>query len=428
MSIEQVLAAAAALRDFTVAELAAFCDEQPPAIVAILDAASGRVERTGGGADPPASRWRVVDLDGLRRDLAARTKQSQPDRAARPRPDRATAEPHQVVGAPATSRLLVAEQALSECAAAESATERRILVATAKNHLRQIVASELLERGPWWSVDLSLKRLGEAIERRPDEPKFIRLRLNVALACLAEYDATGHPVPARDLVDTVQRFQRLTSVLEDPLLRGLVGRFFDLVMAQLAPRDRTSVPAPGRLIAAVAHRRVRAQVDRGVGAAMDALVPLLKNHCEQSEMACEQGLYQVLSHLPDGRDRVAVYTDLLQILPRQYTWRAGTELVPGAMVVAVTEPEATTHLAQSAQALEYDLVRSPFGSDAALIGQAAHVFQELADQAASLDGTVLDRSDRTRSELLTLAKARVWLPVSALPATAPPPIARKGIP
>jgi len=409
MSVERVLAAAAALRDFTVDQLAAFCDEQPPAIVAILEGARDRVERTDGDADSSAPRWRVVDLDGLRRDLAVRAEESGFPRAL--------AEPCRWVGASSSARLLLAEQTLFECAAAESAAERRILVATAKNHLRQVVAGVLTERRPWWSVELSLQRLGEGIEWYPDRQGYTRLRLNVALACLAECDAAGHPVPARDLVDTVLRFQQLTAVLEDPQLRGLVGRFFDLVIAQLAPRDRSSVPAPDRLIAAVARRRVRAEVEHGVGAAMQSLVPLLKSLGEQPGPAREQGLYQVLAHLPDGRDRVVVYTDLLQLLPRQHTWQAATELLPGALVVAVTEPEATTHLARWAEALEHDLARSPFGSDAALIGQAVHVFQDLADQAASLDGTVRARSDRTRSELLTLAKAHVWRPLTPPPGT-----------
>jgi hypothetical protein len=402
MSVKRVLAAAAALRSFTVEELAAFCDEQPPAIVDILSTVSDHVEWTGGDADSPVTQWRVVDVDGLRGELANRTETSRPGQS----------EPRRRDGAPSATRLLLAEQTLSECAAAESAAERRVLVATAKNHLRQVLAAILPGKRPWWSVELSLQRLGEAIDGHPDSPTSTRLRLDVALACLAESDTVGQPVPARELVDTVVRFQRLTAVLEAPQLRGLVGCFFDLVMAQLAPRDRSSVPAPDRLIAAVARRRIRAQVECGVGAAMHSLVPLLENLGKQREPARVQGLYQVLGHLPDGRDRVVVYADLLQILPRQCTWQAAAELVPGALIEAVTEPAASTHLARCAEVLEHDLARSPFGSDAALIGQAVHVFQDLAEQVASLDGSVLVRSDRTRSELLTLAKAQVWRPAT----------------
>ncbi|MGH3915181.1 MAG: hypothetical protein ACRDTC_17510 [Pseudonocardiaceae bacterium] len=412
MSVERVLAAAAALRDFTVDQLSAFCDEQPPAIVDVLDAARGRIERTGSDDDPSAARWRVVDLDGLRHDLAVRAEKTPPGKAP--------AEPRRGVGTSAEARLLLAEQTLSECATAESAAERRLLVATAKNHLRQVVVSMSPHHRPWWSVELTLQRLGEVIEQRPDRPAFTRLRLDVALACLAECDAAGDPVPVRDLLDTVLRFQRFTPALEDPQLRDLVGRFFDLVMAQLVPRDRRSVPAPDRLLAALARRRIRAQVEHGVDAAMHSLVPLLKCFDEQPDLTWERGLCQVLSHLPDGRDRLVVYTDLLQVLPRQCTWQpVADDPLPGVLAVVLTEPEATTRLARCAATLERDLVRSPFSSDAALIGQAAHVFQHLADQVADLDGTVRDRSDDTRSELLTLAKARVWTPGLTLPGTTP---------
>ncbi|MGQ0778151.1 MAG: hypothetical protein ACT4NY_27690 [Pseudonocardiales bacterium] len=410
MSVERVLAAAAALRDFTVDQLAAFCDEQPPAIVAILETASGRIERSGGDADPSVARWRVVDLDGLRHDLAVRAEKSGPGQAP--------AESRRGVDASSDTRLLLAEQTLSECATAESVTERRILVATAKNHLRQVIASVRPARGPWWSVEFSLQQLGEAIERNPDRPGFARLRLNVAMACIAECDAAGDPVPAQDLVDTVLRFQRLTAVREDQELNSLVGRFLDLVMAQFMPKDRSSVPAPDLLIAALARRRVLAQVERGVGAAMNSLIPLLKSHGEQPDPAREQGLCQLLGHLPDGRDRMVVYADLLKILPRQCPWQiAADDLLPEVLAVVVAEPETTTHLARCAAALERDLLRSPFTSDAALIGQAAHVFQHLADQVASLDGTVLKRSNEARSELMTLAKARVWTPGATLPRT-----------
>lgn len=398
MTAERVLAAAAALREFTLDDLAACSDEQPPAIETILRGAGERIQPVD--AAPAPARWRVIDLDGLRRDLARR--------AGTAPPGHTLDDPRRRVSTPSTTRLLLAEQTLCECAAAESADERRTLVATAKNHLRQVLAGVLPERSPWWSRELSLQRLGEAIELCPDQPACTRLRLNVALACLAEGDATGRPVPLAELVHTVLEFQRLAALLEEPELRGLVGRFFDLVMAQLAPPDRNTVAAPDRLLAAVARRRVRAQVEHGVGVAMHSLVPLLESLGDRQLPAPEQGLCRVLGRLPDGRDRVLVYTDLLQILPRQYLWQPAAELMPGALIEAVTEPLATTRLTRCAEALEHDLVRSPFSSDAALIGQVAHIFQILAEQATPLDGTVQARSDRTRTELLALAKAPGW--------------------
>jgi hypothetical protein len=78
----------------------------------------------------------------------------------------------------------------------------------------------------------------------------------------------------------------------------------------------------------------------------------------------------------------------------------------------VAEPAVSLHLRQCARTLESDLVHSPFGSDTALIGQVAHVFQELAEEHAGLDDTVVSRTDETRSELLRLAKAPIWPPAS----------------
>ncbi|HEX2297772.1 MAG TPA: hypothetical protein VHH34_04505 [Pseudonocardiaceae bacterium] len=78
MSAQRVLAAAAALREFTMEELATCCDEQPPAIESILNGAGDRVERID-AATAPSPRWRVMDLDGLRHDLARRAETTPPD-------------------------------------------------------------------------------------------------------------------------------------------------------------------------------------------------------------------------------------------------------------------------------------------------------------------------------------------------------------
>jgi len=42
MSKEQILAAAAALRQFSLDEIAAFCDEQPLRIIEVLESVEGR--------------------------------------------------------------------------------------------------------------------------------------------------------------------------------------------------------------------------------------------------------------------------------------------------------------------------------------------------------------------------------------------------
>lgn len=395
MNTQRVLAAAGVLGEFTLDEVAAFCDESPSAIVAVFDGAPGVVERV-----EPGRRWRVVDADVLRQSLQVHSRPPPTESHHRKETDRVHVSP--------ATRLLLAEETLFGSAAEQSAPERRLMISTARNHLRQVVAQALPQRVAWWDLELSPERLGAALERHPDTETSTRLQLDVAMTYLAEGTARGRPVPTAELVDTVLRFQRLVPVLGGPRLLGLVGRFVDLVMAQLVPPGGRPASAPGRLIAALARRRVRVQVDRDVGAAMQALVPLVSSLGKAGGGARPDGLYQMLGRLPDGRDRVVVYADLLALLPGQFTWQFAGERLPGALVEALTDPNASSHLRWCARALEHDLVHSPFGSESALIGQAAHVFQELAEWGAGFDDSVLARGDRTRSELLTLARAAVW--------------------
>lgn len=391
MSVKGVLAAAAALREFSLEEIAAFCDERPPAIVGILAAAGPVVERVAPGPDAAAAqRWRVVDLDGLRRTLR------------RGAPDPARVGP--VADVTTGARLQLAEETLVACGAEPSPQRRRVLVATAVNHLRQVLAGTL-ELPRWWDVDLAGDRLDRELRHHHDPATAVRLRLGVAVARLAEGNAAGRPVPTGELIETVTHFRREVPLLGGDRLHGLVGGFFDLVTAQLAS---VAAPAVDRLVIAVARRRIRAQVDRDLDGAMDALDPLLRALGTGPRRTPVQDLHQMLGHLPDGRDHAVVYADLLQILPAQFRWHSQGEPLPGALVEVVTEPAVSDQLSRWARTLESDLVGSPFRSDTALIGQAAHVFQELAEQGAGLDDGVLTRGDQTRSELLTLAKAPVW--------------------
>ena len=104
--------------------------------------------------------------------------------------------------------------------------------------------------------------------------------------------------------------------------------------------------------------------------------------CAPSAPGTRTGTYTTCSRrwgeLPDGRDHAVVYADLLHVVPAQLHWLSAGELLPGALVEVVAEPAVSVHLRRCARTLEADLVHSPFGSDAALIGQVAHVFQELA--------------------------------------------------
>jgi hypothetical protein len=383
MTTQRVLAAAAVLREFGLAEISAFCDEQPPKIIAILAAAAPAVEVAG------KERWRVVDLPAVRREA----RRGVPT-IARPGP----------IASPG-SRLELAEEVLAACRVEPSPDRRRVMVASAVNHLRQVIAVTLPHRSPWWKVDLDAERLGYELHRHLKPEQAVRLQLGVAVARLADGNVNGHPVPAGELIQTVARF-RDEPLLDDRRLHGLVAGFVDLATAQASCPD-----APvDRLIVAVARRRARAQAERDLSAALHTLEPLLLTLGHRQAQRSANDLFQSVGRLPDGRDHAVVYSDLLHVVPAHLEWRSTSEPLPGALVEVVAEPAVSVHLKRWAHAVEADLAHSPFRSDTALIGQVAHVFQKLAEEHSALDGTVVSRTDEARSELLRLAKAPVWPP------------------
>jgi nicotinamide mononucleotide (NMN) deamidase PncC len=136
-------------------------------------------------------------------------------------------------------------------------------------------------------------------------------------------------------------------------------------------------------------------------------------------------LFRFLGHLPDGRNRIEVYSDLLQIVPRQYEWQPKSEVVPGALIEAVADSPAASHLQRCATDLEAGLVQMPFQSESALIGLAAHMFQDFAARAAVFDEGVVLRSNQARAKLLGLADVKVDRPQHGLAASSRPAAAER---
>ncbi|MGI9000686.1 MAG: hypothetical protein ACR2GH_03375 [Pseudonocardia sp.] len=385
MTADQVLAAAAALREFSLEEIAVFCDEQPPVIADILASAGPAVERVEQDheGEPGEQHWRVADLAGLRSALRRGTTR-----------DPAGPAPDETAGA----RLEYAEETLVGCEAEPSAERRRVMVATAVNHLRQVLATTLPSRPPWWMVELAGDELEHELRQHPDPAIAARLQLNVAVARLAEGNVAGIPIPTSELIERATHFHGTIPLLGGQRLQGLARGFIDLATAQLAP---TAAPAIDRLVVAVARRRLR---ECDLDAAMQRLGPLLRTLDTVPDRTPCQGLYLPLGQLPDGSDRAIVYADLLQILPPDLRWQPQSEPLPGALVEIVAELAASDYLSRCARTLEADLAHSPFYSDSALIGQVAHVLQELAQRDAGMHA----QCDTTRSKLLALAKATVW--------------------
>jgi hypothetical protein len=384
-----VLAAAAALEHFSVAEAAAYCEEDATAVAATLAGVRGVEPEDGTDADEADRRWHVTDPAALHRAIAA----SGGDGPTRRR-----------VRATGTTRLVLAEDTLLDCADEESPEARRLMADTAVNHLRQYVAGLLSSPTPWWDVEVSdADTLAEA-----GTVTVSRLHVDFALVRLTDSEPGGGAVALDWLADTAVHLTRLAESVEQDRARALFHRFTDLAVATITAADPSA--APDRLIFALAWRRARALAEHDVHAAAEALVTLLRDVDRQApavQAGGTRGLYRVLGELPDGREHVAVYADLLELLPRQYEYDPVELAVPGALVHAVADRAAAAHLQECAQTLELDLTRSPFRSDSALIGLAAHVFQDLAFKASLLDDTVQRRSERMRMELLSLADVAV---------------------
>ena len=402
----QVLAVAVALREFALDEITALCDAPPSAIVDILRAAGTAVQPV----DPTdQERWRVRDVAALRRVIGARRLQGDPS-ASPPAPATDPELP--------SVRLRHAEDMLARCGAESSPARRRAMVISAVNHLRQVVAGALPSEPPWWTLDLSGDRLDDEIRRHAERSVAPRLSFDVAVARLAVGNAEGLTVPTPDLIDTISSVRGAVESIDDHCLPALVRGFVELVTAQLAP---TTTPAVDRLVVAVARRRVRAKVGADPVAAVDELAPMVRALGSAPDRAPVKDLHRTVGRLSDGRDVLVVYLDLLPLLPMQYRWHQIGEPLPGALVELVADPGVSAHLGACATALEADLARSPYGSDRALIGQAAHVFQRLAEQTVGIDREVVVRGNRTRSELLDLALPTVWPPPVAALGDAPGP-------
>jgi len=388
-----VLAAAVALRRFTAARLAAYCDEDDQTVAAILTEHPELVERLPGTAE-----WQVIDADAIRRELAGVAPTPRPRRSR----DRSRA----------AARLLLAEETLLGCAQEPEATDRMVMASTAMNHLRQYIAASRPGGGSWWDIDLAAQQQPPVRALRTDSEVITaaRLRMDIALAGMTRAEATGNTLPVDDLVRVARDVGALPAGMDTRRRCALVDRFATLASGVIRlPGGPPSTSAPARFLTTLAVRRTL-DAARNQRAASAALIRLLHGLAREPALRCQgpdSRLFRVLGSRPDGLVRVAVYSDLLQLLPQDYRWQRESALLPGAVVQAVTEDRARLHLQECAQALERDFARSPFRSERALIGQAAYVMEDLAIRHAGLDRTVVRRSDRARRELLSLAQVLV---------------------
>lgn len=413
MSRIGLLTAAAVLNEFTPAQLAVWCEEDVDTVVGFLAGAGDIFRRlpTAGQGGVSEQLWRVGDTQVLRQAILAESGV----RAGHGR-DRAHAADPVALGKGIRGRWMVrlrmAEETLMDCAEEPSAQVRRVMADSAMNYLRQSLADVLREPRPWWEVDPALVNAApEYIETGTGTVTRWRLRADLALARLTAAATSGAEVGKKFLLDTAEGLTRPfgTSDVDDAWLGRLTGRFAELALSVTRPsvHDTEHTAAPARLLSTLAWGRAMTDARGDVRKAARKLARVLRGAViNRSVAALEDGstcLFQVLDHLPHGQARINVYAVLLEILPRQLHYREEEQVVPGVLVTAVTGPQASRRLRMYADAIEEDLVRSNFTSGSAVIGQTAHVVQDLAVKGACMDGTVLERSDRARRGLLTLA-------------------------
>jgi len=397
MSQSTVLSAAAALHEFTAAQIAAYCEEDQAAVRRILRDHGGLFEPRPRTRTP---RWRVSDPQGLRAAIAAAAD-------AGPTPARLPDS-----GGSPQARLLLAEQTLVDCADAPSAAERRVMAATATNYLQQFVARALpgANPGTWWKVDPShLDSVGDCPATETGTVSRCRLRTDFALARLTGNEAAEEKVGIGFLIDTAVELTRLvgSGEVDEERERRLSQRFADLARKLTTPSapDDPGAVAPARLLSALAWRRAGPAVQGGCHQAAVAHVTLLRKLADGDPLVIGEGrshLYWVLGPLRRGRQRVAVYQDLLDLLPSKFQFEPEEELLPGAVVTAVADADAARLLRHYAAVLEADLVNSPYLSDRALVGQVVHRFEEFTVLEADRDSSVVARTTETHKELLAL--------------------------
>lgn len=403
MSSARVLSAAAALRDFDLDQVAAFCDEPPAVIRAVLHEAADCIARSG----PDGTRWQVVDRAELRRRIRAAEPAGEQVGAAAPR---AIDAEHRAAPADriAVTRLDYAEQVLLEWDEDRPYAERRLQLIAASNALRQALAALTPTDRPWWQLEVRPGELEDPVRpgqviAEDDAATLTRLELTVEVAFLTRQSLVGRAVSTPDLVAASRRMLARRHTVDLRPLCDLVTRFVDLMLDQATPTEEDT--APTRLLAALARRRVRDLAGRSLERGLCALVPLLENVGRDGDPAPE--LYEELADLPSGRKHVVVYTDLLAVLPEHFRYREQAVRLPGTLTEAIADADTSLKLRRNAARLERDLSRSPYPSDRALIGSAVYTLQELTEREAPSDSSLRSRSDARCTELLRLATAGV---------------------
>src|SRR4051812_38927214 len=142
MKPADVLAAAAALHEFTLDQVAAYCEGDERDVQEVIEGFGRYFEPVGPRSEH--SRWRVSDPAALRAAIV----RAPAGRAQARTPQPQGAEQRGSLEA----RLLLAEETLVECGREPEPAYRRIMASTVMNYLQQVVAASSPGRPDWWAV------------------------------------------------------------------------------------------------------------------------------------------------------------------------------------------------------------------------------------------------------------------------------------
>ena len=247
-----------------------------------------------------------------------------------------------------------------------------------------------------------------------------RIATDVALARMTACEAAGETVAIDYLIAAAVETRQLSTSdeVDRRRLTRLLERFSTLARELTTPpgsESRATVcpAAPARLLSAVAWGRACNRVASDGPAAAQVLVDLLKGIARSRLGAVPRypvPLYEVLGRLPRGQQRVAVYTDLLDLLPRHFE-------IALADQVAVPDRGGHREGAGGRRGTGDDAIgrvdrqagRQPGGGEGVRGSAAGGGEGEAGGGAdrtglvARSDGGVVERTDRTRVELLSLA-------------------------
>jgi len=340
------------------------------------------------GGDPVIVRVRP-DLPSIRKRLGILSTRSGADNDSGPR-----------LNARVDPRLTFAERTLAGAVSRMEDADRLATAQKVENYLLQCIALLQPSVGPWSRLR-SVADIHQLIDGNlRDAPKVARILLDLDLVRILMAATERGPVELQDLSRAASTVAFLAERMEPAALRQLLNGFIGVALAMTNSVFRTM--SAERLIATLAWRNIQREAASSATAAARALQLVIEQLLSRDRDRDDwgpSGLLRLIAHMPDGTVHVSVYSDLLSFLPSHRVERRSSALA-GVVVDVTTDAGAYPELERCAEGLVDDLRRSPFASDAAMLGQVAQFFQQWTPIEDSAGGEVEEPVTEARRRLL----------------------------